>query len=124
MKFHKSLFAASVLLVAFGVQAKSENGSFESKSQPGGRSISQGHWSSSSHFDITKNSRFDGVRSGEFVLAIGTLKENTETGIALDMAAVSAIPEPETYAMLLVGLGLIGTIVRRRITASKGDLSR
>lgn len=28
--------------------------------------------------------------------------------------AVSAVPETESYAMLLVGLGLIGTIIRRR----------
>ena len=27
---------------------------------------------------------------------------------------VSAVPEPETYAMLLAGLGLMGTIARRR----------
>ena len=27
---------------------------------------------------------------------------------------VSAVPEPETYAMMLAGLGLMGTIVRRR----------
>jgi len=27
---------------------------------------------------------------------------------------VSAVPEPETYAMMLVGLGLIGTVARRR----------
>jgi hypothetical protein len=29
-------------------------------------------------------------------------------------AVVSAVPEPETYAMLLAGLGLMGTIARRR----------
>ena len=28
--------------------------------------------------------------------------------------SVTAVPEPETYAMLLAGLGLMGTIVRRR----------
>lgn len=28
--------------------------------------------------------------------------------------SVTAVPEPETYAMLLAGLGLIGTIARRR----------
>jgi hypothetical protein len=28
--------------------------------------------------------------------------------------AVTAVPEPETYAMLLAGLGMIGTMVRRR----------
>jgi hypothetical protein len=27
---------------------------------------------------------------------------------------VSSVPEPETYAMLLAGLGLLGFIVRRR----------
>jgi hypothetical protein len=31
-----------------------------------------------------------------------------------DNHAVIAVPEPETYAMLLAGLGLIGTIARRR----------
>ena len=29
----------------------------------------------------------------------------------------SPIPEPETYAMLLAGLGLLGFIARRRKTA-------
>jgi hypothetical protein len=27
---------------------------------------------------------------------------------------VSSVPEPESYAMLLAGLGLVGTIVARR----------
>lgn len=35
-------------------------------------------------------------------------------GIVLDNVSVTAVPEPETYAMLLAGLGLIGTIARRR----------
>ena len=30
---------------------------------------------------------------------------------------VSDVPEPETYAMLLAGLGLVGFVVRRRETA-------
>ncbi|MDO9197007.1 FxDxF family PEP-CTERM protein [Rhodoferax sp.] len=33
---------------------------------------------------------------------------------ALHIAAVTAVPEPETYAMLLAGLGLMGAIARRR----------
>ena len=32
----------------------------------------------------------------------------------LQIAAVAAVPEPETYAMLLAGLGFIGAIARRR----------
>jgi len=31
---------------------------------------------------------------------------------------VAAVPEPETYAMLLTGLGLIGFIARRRQKAA------
>lgn len=34
--------------------------------------------------------------------------------ISLNSANVSPVPEPETYAMLLVGLGLMGGIARRR----------
>ena len=33
---------------------------------------------------------------------------------ALNIAAVTAVPEPESFAMLLAGLGLMGAIARRR----------
>ena len=39
---------------------------------------------------------------------------NEEYRLRLSGVTVSAVPEPETYAMLLAGLGLIGTMVRRR----------
>jgi hypothetical protein len=35
-------------------------------------------------------------------------------GASLDYVSVTAVPEAETYAMMLAGLGLMGTIVRRR----------
>ncbi len=35
-------------------------------------------------------------------------------GGALDNISVTSVPEPETYAMLLAGLGLMGCIARRR----------
>lgn len=35
----------------------------------------------------------------------------------LQIGAVAAVPEPETYAMLLAGLGLIGAVARRRRAA-------
>lgn len=35
-------------------------------------------------------------------------------GGQLNMMRVAAVPEPETYAMLLAGLGMLGTIARRR----------
>ncbi|WPB58575.1 FxDxF family PEP-CTERM protein [Xylophilus sp. GOD-11R] len=35
------------------------------------------------------------------------------------LSTVSAVPEPETYAMLLAGMGLIGAIARRRSIAKR-----
>jgi outer membrane lipase/esterase len=35
-------------------------------------------------------------------------------GAMLHSAAVVAVPEPETYAMMLMGLGLLGFVARRR----------
>ena len=35
-------------------------------------------------------------------------------GGSIDNISVTAVPEPETYAMLLAGLGLMGSIARRR----------
>ncbi|MDP1573390.1 MAG: FxDxF family PEP-CTERM protein [Coxiellaceae bacterium] len=34
--------------------------------------------------------------------------------VTMDTNLVSAVPEPETYAMLLAGLGLLGFMARRR----------
>lgn len=39
---------------------------------------------------------------------------NTYISVRFSVSSISAVPEPETYAMLLAGLGLVGTIARRR----------
>lgn len=45
---------------------------------------------------------------------VGTAR-NTITGFSSGyLLSVTAVPEPESYAMLLVGLGLIGTVARRK----------
>ncbi len=36
------------------------------------------------------------------------------SGAVLDNVSVTAVPEPETYALMLTGLGLMGAIARRR----------
>ncbi len=41
--------------------------------------------------------------------------------VAVDNIVTSPVPEPETYAMLLAGLGLIGALVRRQ-TRAKNSL--
>lgn len=57
-------------------------------------------------------------QSGNLVFDIITDGAGTGTlGITFNLstqAPVNLIPEPESYAMLLAGLGLIGTVVRRR----------
>jgi len=42
---------------------------------------------------------------------------NGPYGAALDNVTVSAVPEPETYGMLLAGLGLVGYMARRKKSA-------
>ncbi|SCY76549.1 PEP-CTERM protein-sorting domain-containing protein [Nitrosospira sp. Nl5] len=49
---------------------------------------------------------------GDAYLSIAGIANGTEGG--LYHGAIAAIPEPETYAMLLAGLGLMGAVVRRR----------
>jgi hypothetical protein len=47
-----------------------------------------------------------------------TSGSNMSYGGGLTLTAVAAVPEPETYAMLLAGLGVIGAIARRRKAAA------
>ena len=51
--------------------------------------------------------------SERFVLAIADYKDEMGFG-QLGYTITAAVPEPETYAMLLAGLGLIGVAARRR----------
>ena len=41
-------------------------------------------------------------------------QEGNNIGALLDNVAVTSVPEPETYAMFMAGLGLMGFIARRR----------
>jgi hypothetical protein len=42
-----------------------------------------------------------------------------DAGIALDNITITPVPEPETYALMLAGLGLVGFTARRRSNAAK-----
>lgn len=43
-----------------------------------------------------------------------TWSTNGKFNLLLDDITVSAVPEPQTYAMMLAGLGLLGFMARRR----------
>ena len=49
----------------------------------------------------------------------GTNAGNRAYGFGATVA-VAPIPEPETYAMLLAGLGLVGAVARRRKSSASG----
>ena len=61
-------------------------------------------------FSPTSNS------SGGFVAFLGNDISGNEydADVATQVASISAVPEPETYAMLLAGLGLMGFMTRRK----------
>ena len=50
--------------------------------------------------------------------ALNTLLGISSHAFLLSITSVAAVPEPETYAMLIAGLGLIGFKTRRRTNAS------
>ncbi len=52
------------------------------------------------------------------VLQFSAVGTNDSYGGSLDNVSVSAVPEPETYAMFLAGLGLMGFMARRRSKTS------
>ncbi len=67
--------------------------------------------------EITSLSPYD---SKSFVVILNDGTYNHMLSASVDSVSVAAVPEPETYALLLVGLGLIGAVTRRR----SGEASR
>ena len=52
--------------------------------------------------------------TGQYLLAFANQTNGNNIGLLLDNVSVTAVPEPETYAMLAAGLGLLGFLSRRR----------
>ena len=60
------------------------------------------------------NSSSSGAAQATVTAYAGTWSFNTATGDLVYSSAVAAVPEADSYAMLLAGLGMMGAIVRRR----------
>lgn len=60
----------------------------------------------------------DGVNTIEFVVTNWAQNGGNPTGLRVEFtdSTVTPVPEPETYAMMLGGLALVGAIARRRKT--------
>lgn len=63
------------------------------------------------------------LAAGNYYLSVYGITNGTQGGIyngAISVTAVAApVPEPESYAMLLAGLGVMGTIAMRRNKSKK-----
>ena len=54
------------------------------------------------------------LTAGTKILTFGASETSDSYGGSLDNISVTAVPEPEAYAMLLAGLGMMGFIANRR----------
>ena len=52
--------------------------------------------------------------TGSYYLAVGGISNGEQGGIYTGAISVTVVPEPETYAMMLAGLGALGFLARRR----------
>lgn len=57
--------------------------------------------------------------AGNYTLKIGGSATGTQGGMYMVGAVTTPVPEPETWAMLLVGMGLVGLRVRQKAKASR-----
>nr|WP_206022005.1 FxDxF family PEP-CTERM protein [Rhodoferax bucti] len=60
------------------------------------------------------NYSFSNLLSGTYTLKASGTVANGGFNVLITSYTVTPVPEPETYAMLLAGLGVMGAIARRR----------
>jgi hypothetical protein len=57
---------------------------------------------------------FDSLGAGDYYYQITGNATGSQGGFYSITSTVQAVPEPETYALLLAGLGIMGSLYRRR----------
>ena len=57
------------------------------------------------------------VNFGSLFAGVSNVTWHTDNFSVIDDVTTNAVPEPETYAMMLAGLGLLGFATRRKLKA-------
>jgi hypothetical protein len=72
--------------------------------------------------DSTGTLGYNNAAAGSYYWAVAGDAVGSNGGVYLYAANTAVVPEPETYAMMLAGLGMIGFIGRRRLAKGASDL--
>jgi hypothetical protein len=94
---------------------KVEGGTFNGSPVPGQTVAATFSDSAATTFNLLANTTYTVTVFGKSKLAGASYSLNATGGFVSGNAGpVVAVPEPETYAMFLAGLGIMGAMVRRR----------
>lgn len=100
-------YKASLVLDHIGTSLVFEQATLNTKLDHG--------WSSASDSNLT-DGLFSAIGPGTYKLQFmfDSAKGGTDARLISGLINVTAVPEPESYAMFLAGLGVLGAIARRR----------
>lgn len=107
--FNSTMFQSNGVNVIFGGTPKSDNISFYTVGNGGGLADLMGN----GQFNLFGAQLFTGSTNFP-MFATGSFDLKSSAGASAGTLTISAVPEPATWAMMLIGFGAMGASLRRR----------